>query len=414
MTDEVKQEVEVKDTEVKVTLTPEVVEKIEEAYRKGLEDLKSSQKEFRFHGTESTKLKATKAEKRAEVAEFIRAVARKDVAKAMELSDKRSKSLMLDTRELVERNIATKAITSAGSAGSDYLVPEVFETEIYGAFDNYDEIISDADVRTFNRPGNIFSLNELDTKVKVWASDENATGMTASQPTYSEPQIALTDWIGSTTITLDFLQDTEVDIMADLTRQFGEQMAYAVQNRLINGDVTVSGVVTKGLLVASGTNEVLIANPTSGFSAISANDIENAYFDAISIDGFQRTNQAGTWYMNGVTLYNLRKNIRAATGDRDYLSLFDPAAMTLMGRPLKLVNLFPTPATTVSDPFIAYGKLSEHLKIRRKSGITMKVNDQGTTRDGRNLNYQLGRELVVTQRIGHQVVLAEGLTIIKT
>lgn len=407
-------ELETKNTEVKVVLTDEITEKIEEMFRKSFEAKEKAEKNFRLHGTENDKVEVTKAQQKAEVADFIRAVARGDREKATEYSDKRAKSLRLNEYELIDRRIATKAISSSGAAGSDYLVPTVFEAEILATFDSYDEIISDADVKSFNRPGNVFNLNELDTRVVVWASDEDSTGMTASQPTYSEPMIGLTDWLGSTTITLDFLEDTEVDIMSDLSRQFGEEMAKKIQARLINGDVTVSGVVTKGVLNTSGLNEVLIANTTGGFATVTANDIENAFFDAISVDHFQRENQNGTWYMNAVTLYNLRKNIRSSSSDRDYLSIFDPVKMTLMGRPLKLTNQFPTPTTTTSDPFVLYGNLRNHLKIRRKRGITMKVNDQGTTRDGRNLNYQLGRELVVSQRIGHQVVLAEGLTVLAT
>src|SRR5690606_24026898 len=115
-------------------------------------------------------------------------------------------------------------------------------------------------------------------------SDEDSAGYTASQPSYSQPQIGLTTWIGSSTITLEFLEDTEVDIMSDLSRQFGEEMAKKVQARLINGDVTVSGVVTKGILNTAGTNEILMLNTASGFSGIAAYDIENAYFDAISTD----------------------------------------------------------------------------------------------------------------------------------
>src|SRR5690606_34439806 len=105
---------------------------------------------FRFHGSKETELKATKAEKRADAAEFIRAVARGDVNKAVEFSDARLKKLQLDRSEIIDRNIYTKAISSGGSAGSEFLVPEVFEVDILETFDTYDEIISDADVRDFN------------------------------------------------------------------------------------------------------------------------------------------------------------------------------------------------------------------------------------------------------------------------
>lgn len=409
--------IETKGSEVKVEITPELAERMEEGFKKLEEKLEKKQKSFAFHGTETSKKELDETTKNKEAVEFIRAVARGDHAKAVEFSDQRAKSLRWGANEIFEANIATKAIQDAAAlgAGSDYLVPTVFETQIHASFDNYDELISDADVMTYNKPGYIFKLNELlSNRVIVWPVDESATGLTASQPTYTEPQIAVQDWMGSTDITLDFLEDTEVDIMSDLSRQYGEELAKKLQERLTNGDVTVSGVVTKGILNTAGMNEVLIANTTGGYATVTAQDIENAYFDAIGLNHYQDNNKRGTWYMNALTMNALRSNIRANTTFRDVISIFNEAEMTILGRPVKLLSSFPTPTTTTSDPFIVYGDLKKHLIVRRKRGITMKVNDMGTSRSGRNLNYQLGRELVVSQRIGHQVVLAEGLTKIST
>lgn len=415
MTDEQKKEdLKVEDTQASLTITKEVAEKMEEGFRKLEERLEEKQKAFKFHGSETLRKELIETEDKFEASKFIRAIARDDREVAAEFSTKRAASLGLSAKEIMEDNIVSKAISSAGSAGSNYLVPTVFETEILGTFDTYSEIIADADVQFYNRPGYLFSLNELDTRVVAWWTDEDATGLTASQPTFSEPQIAVTDLMASVDITQDFLEDTETDIMSNLSKQFGEEFAKKIQARLINGDVTLSGVVTKGVLNSAGLNEVLITNPSQGFAFILPTDVENMWFDAISVDHFQNENQNGTFYMNGMTMYNLRKNIRSGTAYSDYVSIFDPVAMTLLGKPVKFSNQFPTPTTTVSDPFVLYGNLKNHLKIRIKRGMTMKVNDQGTSRGGRNLNYQLGRELVVSQRIGHQVVLAEGLTVLAT
>jgi HK97 family phage major capsid protein len=105
----------------------------------------------------------------------------------------------------------------------------------------------------------------------------------------------------------------------------------------------------------------------------------------------------------------LRSNIRSATADRDYLSVFDTAQMSMLGRPVVMTNQAPVPTVTTSAPIALYGNLNRHLKIRRKRGMTVKVNDSGTSLSGRNLNYQLGRELVFSQRIGHQLVLVDGM-----
>ena len=384
--------------EVKVTLTKEFKEAIDESVAKVAEAYEKKQKKFRFHGGQEAEAELTEVEKAKEVVTFIKAVTHNDHKSAAEIHNRRAAAL------------GQKAISIAGAAGSDYLVPTVFETDILESFDSYDEVISNSDVKNFNKPGNVFSLNELDTRTVVFYSDEDSTGLTSSQPTYSEPQIAIDDLIGSTDITLDFMEDQEVDIMSDLARQYGEGMAQLLQARLITGNVTKSAVITKGLLVVSGTNDVAIGDSTGGFSSISADDIENAYFSAIAIDHFQNANKTGKWYMSPVTLQKLRANIRTAASGNDILDIFNPVEMQLLGRPVVLSNQFSTPATTVSNPFIVYGDLKRHVKIRRKRGLTMKVNDSGTTAAGRNLNYQLGRELVVSQRIGHQIVLQQGLT----
>jgi len=395
-------------TEVSVELTKEMVEKFEEYSAKVDEKIDSIKKNFAFHGSESEegKIELTKAQKAKEAVEFVKAVQGDNKEVATKYSDERAKALGWSERE--------KAISIGGSAGSEYLVPTVFETEILATFDSYDGIISLADVQTFNRPGHVFNMNELDTRVVAWFVDEDGTGLTGSQPTFSEPQIAIADLMGSTDITLDFMEDTEVDIMSNLSRQYAEEFAKKIEARIVDGDVTVSGVITKGIFNTAGANEILIATTTTGYSGVDANDVENAYFSAINIDHLQDTNKNGSWIMSALTLQKLRANIRAASGDNDTISVFDPAKMTLLGRPVVLTNQAPTPATTTSNPFIVYGDLRTHLKVRRKAGLTMKLNDMGTSRSGRNLNWQPGRELVVRQRIGHQVVLVEGLTRIAT
>ncbi len=387
--------------ETKIELTPEVLAMInknaEELEKKFNDRLEENKKNFKFHGSAKDKKESEQIEKQLEVATFIKSVASGDHAKAAEISAKRE-----------------KALNVTGNATGGYLVPDIFETEILATFDGYNEIIADADVKSYNKPGNIFNLNELDTRVQVFFVDENSTGLTGSTPSYSEPQIGISDLIGSTDMTLDFLEDTEVDIMDDLSKQYGEAMAQKYQPRLINGDVTVSGVVTKGIANTPGVNTVLMINTSSGYTGVKPADLEAMYFSAISIDHFQDANKNGKFYMNALTLQALRNNIRADTTQKDYLSVFDSAEMSILGRPIVITNQMPTPATTLSNPVVVYANLKTHLKVRRKRGLTMKVNDVGTSASGRNLNYQLGKELVVSQRIGHQVVLAEGITVLAT
>jgi len=160
--------------QVSLKITKEVADKVEEAVAKLNEKYEEKAKAFKFHGSAVSKAETSEAKKQLNAVEFIKAVATNDDAKAMELSNIRANA------------IGEKTINITTGASGGYLVPDVFETQIHSAFDSYDEIIRNADVKTYNKPGYVFKLNELDTKVSVFWSDEDSTGITASTPTFSE------------------------------------------------------------------------------------------------------------------------------------------------------------------------------------------------------------------------------------
>lgn len=384
-----------KDTEVSVTITKELTERIEESVAKAVESSIAARKNLRFHGTADSESKAFAAEEKETAVKFI-----KDVASGKSLYDSEVINKVHTGR--------SKTINGGADANGGFLVPTVFETDIMATFDSYSEIISDADVMTFNRPGRVISLNELTSRVVGYSGVGEDYAGTASTPTYSEPQIAIRNYIGATDITEDFMEDTEADIMSDLSRQYGEVMAQLLQADLIDGVVTsaitASGIFEKG----NGATTVSAATTASGYTAVLPQDLENVYFTAIAIDHFQGANKDGKFYVNPAVVQALRANIRTSVSGKDNLSIFDPIGMTILGRPIVMTNQAKTPATTVSDPYALYANLNRHLKIARKRGMTMKINTQGTSLGGRNLNYQLGRELVVSQRIGFQFVLKSG------
>jgi HK97 family phage major capsid protein len=386
--------IETPENEVKIEITEEFAARLDESVAKQFEKYKAEMKKFSFHGGEKNKSKVEEAEDRLKSMEFIKAVATGDnqAAKAVH----------------IER---AKALNITGNETGGYLVPQIFETDILASFDGYSEIIRDCDVKSFNKPGNIFNLNELDTRVSVFFVDENGAGITSTTPSFTAPQIAIFDMLGSTDLTQDFLEDQENDdIMGNLSKQYGEVMAQKMEERLINGDFTQSGVVTKGLFKVTGTNDVAILATASGYSGIIHKDLVAAYFSAISIAHYQDSNQNGKYYMHGLALEDVYNNLFDNSAGNFFTNPYETALMKINGRPVSITNQAPTPATTVSNPFVLYGNLNKHVKIRRKRGITMKINDQGTTAAGRNLNYQLGRELVVSQRIGFQIVEKSGLT----
>jgi HK97 family phage major capsid protein len=384
------------DTEVKLEITSDVVERIEESVAKSVEAAMAAKKEFRFHGSKESETKAKALDAKATANLFIKHIAQGRDAWNSEVIHG------------VHAN-RSKTITGGVDANGGFLIPTVFETNIEATFDTYSEIIGDADIISFDRPGRVVSLNELVTRVTGFSGVGEDYAMTASTPTYSEPQVAVRNYGGATDITEDFMEDTETDIMSNLSRQYGEEMAKILQADLISGvvtnGITASGIFEKGM----GATTVAQATTASGYTVVTPQDLENVYFTAIAIDHFQNANKDGKFYMDPATLQALRSNIRVSTAGKDDISIFDPVEMTILGRPIVMTNQAPTPATTVSDPYVLYGNLGAHLKIARKRGMTMKINTSGTSLGGRNLNYQLGRELVVTQRIGFQTILKNGL-----
>lgn len=382
------------DTKAKFVITQEVADRIEESVKKAFSDLKESRKSFNFHGTESAKQELTKAQKQFAGAEFVKAIATNDVATAQKYHN--------------ERLTRNKTLNVTTDANGGYLVPDVHESEIYETFDNYSEIIRDCDVKTYNRAGRVFDLNELDTRVQVYFTDENSTGTTASTPTFAAPQIAVYDILGSADMTQDFLEDQEADIMGSLSRQFGEAMAKGIQDRLINRTVTVSGVVMPGIATVAGTT-VSMGATGGGYTGVTFRDFRDMYYNAIAIDHFQDSNMDGKFYLHPFAVQAATNNAENTTVSNFFINPFAQLPTDIAGRPYVMTNQMPTPATTTSNVFAVYGNLSRHVKIRRKRGVTMKLNDSGTSLGGRNLNYQLGREIVMSQRLGHQIILRDGL-----
>lgn len=390
------EDADVKGSESKVTITKELVDLIEESTAKAIESSMKAKKELNFHGTKSAEVKSKQADKKVELNNYVKSL-------MIHRESDEFTSAQKTIRQAHEDRF--KAIGGDTDATGGYLVPTVFETDIIATFDTYDEVVSQFNIQNFNRPGRVFNLNELSTRVQVYRGvGENYAGATASTPTWTEPQIAIDNYIGTTTIKEDFLEDTEVDIMTNLRQQFGEAFNQKLQDTMINSTITVSGVVSKGIFVAGNGATTFSAITATGYTAVTPADLEKLYFQAISQDHFQNANKNGVYVMHPLVMQALRSNIRAAGTENDYISLFDGNEPSILGRPIIYTNQAPLPATTTgTNPYVLYGRLDNVVQVRRKRGLTMKINDSGTTLDGRNLNYALGRELVLTMRIGAQL-----------
>lgn len=379
--------------ETKLSITAETQEKLEEMAQRAVEKAEQKRKELTFHGTEQSEKEYSQAEKRAKAAQFLHTAA----------------SGSFDELKQLNSEINQKAVNVSDDSTGGFLVPDVFESEVQATFDSYNEIISDADVQNFNRPGNTFKLNELDTRMDFYFTGEDSSGVTASTPTFTEPQIAIYKVLGTADITEDFMEDNETDILSLLSSIAGEGMAKKIQPRLLNDIVTESGVTLYGVGSKGNGATTVTMSASGGYTNITADDTRRAYFQAINLDHFQDANKDGKFYMNPLVMQEILEDVAANAGGQYSYSPFAAPAERLAGRPVVLTNQAGTPTTTTSEVVALYGNLNRHLKIRRKRGMTMKVNTSGTSLGGRNLNYQEGRELVFTQRIGHQTVLRDGL-----
>lgn len=361
---------------------------LKEMFAKELENVKTYQKKFNLTNTETSKAKLKSAEAKINEIKFINAVAFGRDSEARELVADRA-----------------KALNEATNASGGYLVPTTFETRVFEAVDEYSEIISNADVVTMTTDTQ--NLNSVITKVTVKKTAELGV-ITASNPTFGEPVLQAEKYTGSTTMSEELLEDAEIDVLNRVAAMFGEELAYQLQNSLVNSAISGS----EGLLVVSGVQTVSMVVGGSYTNTRYA-DLRTMKWQLIGTDKYKAEGMRGKFYMAPETWDSYLKNMSSNATGNFFVDPFNGTPMKADSQDVVVLNEFPTPTVTGSK-FVLYGDLRKHLVIGKRRAMRLKVNTSGTTQDGINLNNQDARELVMAARFAQVVVLPGGLVTLVT
>lgn len=366
----------------------EVGEMLREAVAKSLEAEKNYARKFRFTESAEDGAKLAQVEKQVGVVKFLNALKNEDWNYVREQSAQRAKALNE---------------TTANAGG--YLVPEEFERMLNSAYDEYSEIRRDATVLSMS--SDVKRLNELTAKVSV-AKKGELVAIVDTVPTFGESVLTAEKYTASTTLSEELIEDSEIDIVSEIARMFGEQIAYAEQNSFVNSAVSGS----EGLLQVAGVTAISLITGTT-FAELSFDDLAAMQKSLFTYNKAEA--MRGKFYMS-MTAYNALRTSKASTSGNYFYMPAVPtqeAPATAWGRPIVVLNEFPT-TTATATKFVVYADLKKHFFIGDRRGIRIKVNTSGTSASGHNLNIQDAREMVVTKRTAQATSLEAGIITLAT
>lgn len=375
-----------------------IKELVDEGTKKALADSKQFHRKANFTGREEDQEKAKKQDAIVNVFKFFNAAKNNDAKTAQAIAEQSWINKMGQ-----EKFMRFKALNEASGAAGGFLVPVEFEAEVIKSMDDFSEIRRDARVVKMNTLTK--DLNTLLTKVTV-AKKAEMDHITGSQPTFGEPILTAEMYVGSTTMSEELEEDSEINVMSELAAEYGEQFAYAEQESFLNSSVSGS----EGILQISGVRTLNLITG-AGFDDISFDDLAAMQAD---IGGNYNKGEAkrGSFYM-GWDSYNELRTSKPTGGDGHYFVMpnvpTEDAPAMAWGRPVVILNEFASP-TGAGTKIAFFADLKRHFVIGDRRGLEMKINTSGTAADGTNLNRSLASELVVSKRTAQLVTLPGGIT----
>lgn len=371
----------------------ELKELMKEAAEQSASVHKKYAKKFRFSGDNADSQKAKEAEGYEKTIKLFNALAQGDNQTALEIS-----------KGAVNGKSHRQKALSEGAASGSYLVPEEFEARVFMAIEDYSTIRRYATVVPMS--SDVKRLNSLSTKPSAYKVAELAN-ITSSQATFAEPVLTAEKYMAAGEMSAELLEDGEVELVNILARVYGSEIAKAEQESFVNSSVSGS----EGLLTVSGVTATTIATGTS-YASLTYDDLATLQANVHAYS----PREAGTMvFMMGFGAYNaLRKS--KATGDGNYFIM--PAAptadtpATAWGRPILVIPQI-ADTTATSTKFVIGTDLAEHFVIGDRTGLTVKVAEEGTI-NSVNLLQQDARALVLRKRTAQTAVLAAGIGTLAT
>ena len=292
-----------------------------------------------------------KMDKGARIAEFVKAVFRKDMASLASL----------------------KALNEGTGSAGGFVVPEEWAAEVNRIVDDFGLVPKLS--RRYPMKYDTLRIPRLASSVSVSYPGEGAAG-TASQPVFEEVTMLAKTLVGLTAMTNELLEDANVDVVNLLTELFAEAIAGEADKQGLTG----TGSPFTGVLGDAGVT--VVTAPTG----------DDTFAEAASPDNLRDLiANVKPWALQGAAFIMHREvwaivQKKKATGSGEYFIstanpvLTNPAlaqgypsaiAGTIWGYPVYLSDKMPN-VTGVSTKFIIFGNL-KHLYwgVRKDLGVTI-------------------------------------------
>lgn len=370
----------------------ELKEIINEGAKQSASTYKKYAKKFNFGGNQEDGAKAREAGQYVKTIKLFNALLEGDSNTAREIS-----------RESASNEARKKALTEGAASGS-YLVPEEFEAKVYAALDDHSQIRRYATVVPMS--SDVKRLNSLSTKPTAYKVSEIAN-ITSSQATFAEPVLTAEKYMAAGEMSSEILEDGEVDLINILARVYGERIAYAEQNSFINS--VVSG--SEGLLTVSGVTATTLATGTS-YAFVDYDDLATLQANIFAFS----PSEAGTLqFIMGFGAYNTLRTSKSSGNGNYFVMPAAPTAetpATAWGRPIIVLPQV-ADTTATSTKFVIATDLANHFVIGDRTGLTIKVAEEGTL-NSVNLLQQDAKALVMRKRTAQVCVLPAGIATLAT
>ena len=196
---------------------------------------------------------------------------------------------------------------------------------------------------------------ELTLVSTYWVSE--AGTITATNPTFAQVELDSKKLCGLTSgISVELLQDQQLDIVSMLTEMFGYAIALELDNQVLNG----TGDPVSGVLTAAAGYSVVMGTGSTSFSAVTCDNIRNVIRKLSSVDSVNGTfvySKDIQYYIDVLKDSQNRYIYRDPSGDR-------PAA--LWNRPIIEASNAPLESDSAADTaFLAFGDWKKFYIGRR-------------------------------------------------
>ena len=224
----------------------------------------------------------------------------------------------------------------------------------------------------------IYLPAELTLVATYWV-DEAGT-ITATNPTFAQVELDSKKLCGLTSgISVELLEDQQLDIVSMLTEMFGYAIALEIDNQVLNG----TGDPVSGVLTAAAGYSVVMGTGSTSFSAVTCDNLRKMIRELSSVDSDNGTfvySKDIQYYIDTLKDSQGRYIYREPSGDR-------PAA--LWSRPVIEASNAPLESDSgASTAFVAFGDWKKFF-IGRRIAPTALVADPYTNFATALIRYRL-------------------------